>query len=166
MRFFIDTEFIEAGPRKPIQLISIAIVAENGAAYYDVSSEFNPEDANDWVKANVLPHIEPWGDKRTLSEIAERIKNFVASQSSDKPEFWGYYADYDWVVFCQIFGAMIDLPKGRPMYCRDIKQWCDAIGNPILPKQESTEHNALHDARWNLATWNYLENLARVPAWS
>lgn len=43
----------------------------------------------------------------------------------DKPEFYAYYADYDWVVFCWLFGRMIDLPKGFPMYCIDLKQALD-----------------------------------------
>lgn len=70
--------------------------------------------------------------------------------------FWGYYADYDWVVFCQLFGRMIDLPRGFPMYCRDIKQLCDDLGNPPLPKQEKGEHNALEDARWNKMVYQKL----------
>lgn len=51
---------------------------------------------------------------------------------------------------------MIDLPKGFPMYCRDIKQWADDLGNPKLPEQASTEHNALADARWNREAWQFL----------
>lgn len=43
----------------------------------------------------------------------------------NKLEFYGYYADYDWVVFCWLFGYMKDLPKGFPMYCRDLKQMLD-----------------------------------------
>lgn len=43
----------------------------------------------------------------------------------DPPEFYAYYADYDWVVFCWIYGLMIDLPKGFPFYCRDLKQMLD-----------------------------------------
>lgn len=42
-----------------------------------------------------------------------------------QPEFYAYYADYDWVVFCSLFGRMIDLPDGFPMYCRDLKQMID-----------------------------------------
>jgi hypothetical protein len=46
VKYFIDTEFIEAGPRKPIQLISIGIVAEDLRQLYRISAEFNSEDAN------------------------------------------------------------------------------------------------------------------------
>lgn len=162
MRFFLDTEFIENGPKSPIQLISIALVAENGSSYYDVSSEYDSETANDWVKANVLPHVEAWGDKRSLAEIADRVIKFVSGQGNDKPEFWGYYSDYDWVVFCQIFGSMVNLPSNWPMYCMDLKQWAVRLGNPTLPRQSSVEHNALNDARWNLSVYKFLYSLERT----
>lgn len=156
MKYFLDTEFIESGPRKPIQLISIGIVAEDGSQFYAISSEFDPSWASQWVHENVLDHLEAKDaePRRTLPQIAEAIRAFVGSDAA--PEFWGYYADYDWVVFAQLFGTMMDLPKGFPMYCRDLKQWCDQLGNPKLPEQSSTEHNALHDARWNKVAWEFL----------
>lgn len=40
-------------------------------------------------------------------------------------QVYAYYADYDWVVFCSLFGRMIDLPSGMPMFCRDLKQMLD-----------------------------------------
>lgn len=45
------------------------------------------------------------------------------------PKFYAYYADYDWVLFCSLFGRMIDLPKGFPMYCNDLKQILDEKAN-------------------------------------
>ena len=67
---------------------------------------------------------------------------------------------YDWVVFCQLFGAMIDLPTGFPMFCRDIKQVAVQMGNPSLPHQSpEAEHNALSDAKWNREAHQYLERL-------
>ena len=150
-KFFIDTEFIESGPHRPIELISIGIVREDGLELYLENYECPWNDANDWVKANVFPHLK--GPRYVLPEISRLIRAFVGDC---KPEFWGYYADYDWVVFCQIFGKMIDLPKGWPMFCRDLKQLCMDRGNPELPKQESTEHNALNDARWNKTAYEFL----------
>jgi Ca2+/Na+ antiporter len=104
-----------------------------------------------------------------------------------KPEFYGYYADYDWVLFCWLFGKMIDLPKGFPMYCIDLKQELNntqnnlpnvrkivkAIGlekgnivmdlsdiknHPDYPKQ-TNEHNALADAKWNRDLYKFLNTL-------
>ena len=40
MRYFLDTEFIENGPKKPVQLISIGIVAEDLRQLYRISAEF------------------------------------------------------------------------------------------------------------------------------
>ena len=155
MRYFLDTEFIEYPCT--IDLISLGIVAEDGRELYVVNADCDLSKANDWVKANVLPHRFTgylYWQPRTM--IADTVKEFIGN---DKPEFWGYYADYDWVVFCWLFGAMIDLPKGWPMYCRDIKQWCDALGNPTLPSTGKNEHHALSDARWNKQAWEYLHTL-------
>lgn len=154
MKYFLDTEFIESGPRKPIQLISIGIVAEDGREFYAVSRDFNPEDASGWVKENVLSQIDtPWSDRMSLPVIASAVDGFVGDA---RPEFWGYYADYDWVVLAQMFGTMMNLPERFPMYCRDIKQLCEEKGGPRLPEQRQGEHNALADARWNKLAWEFL----------
>lgn len=157
MKYFLDTEFIESGPTKPIQLISIGIVREDGVEYYAISNEFHQEDASPWVRENVLAQLESHVPPKPLALIASQI--LWLTGRDPKPEFWGYYSDYDWVVFCQIFGTMMDLPKGFPMYCRDIKQFCDDKGNPNLPEQGKGEHNALADARWNKVAYDYLMNI-------
>ena len=152
MKFYIDTEFIESGASRPIDLLSVAIVCEDGRELYLEDKDAATANANDWVRENVLPHLQ--GPRVSRTEIAYRIRHFVGI---GKPEFWGYYADYDWVVFAQIFGTMMDLPKGWPMYCRDIKQLADSLGNPELPKQTSAEHHALNDAHWNRIAHDFLE---------
>lgn len=98
--------------------------------------------------------------------------------SNDKSEFYGYYSDYDWVVFAQLFGTMMDLPKGFPMYCKDLKQILDEkevihdkskgvkINSDDLqlkqhinyPKQ-TNEHNALADAKWNYELYKFLNTI-------
>lgn len=156
MRFFLDTEFTERGNQFPVTLISVGLVHESGNSFYAVSSDFHEEDCNDWVKANVLPHL---GDAMRISvpEIGRRVYDWVTGLSgAEKPVFWGYYCDYDWVVFAQMYGTMVDLPKKWPMMCCDIKQLCDSLGNPELPKQRETEHNALADARWNKQAYEFL----------
>jgi len=73
------------------------------------------------------------------------------------PKFVGYYCDYDWVLFCSLFGTMMDLPPGFPMYCIDLKQKFDEEQSfetsdlkklDNYPKQIEDEHNALADAKW------------------
>lgn len=150
MRIWFDTEFIEDGTT--IDLISIGAIREDGLTYYAESQECDCSRASDWVKANVLPHLV--GPPIPRAQIAAELIEFAG----DAPEFWAYYADYDWVVLCQLFGTMMQLPKGWPMYCRDVKQFCDDIGNTTLPKQTDTEHHALHDAIWTKKAWEFLRH--------
>ena len=149
MRFWFDTEFIEDG--RTIDLISIGIVSEDGREYYAVSREFNPKKAGDWVRDNVLSKL---GDvpRKKRREIRDEVRQFLGSH----PEVWGYYCDYDWVVLCQLFGRMVDLPEDWPKFCLDIKQLCIQKGDPVLPNQDEGEHNALSDARWNMIAWDFL----------
>lgn len=157
MKYFYDTEFIEDG--KTIDLISIGIVAEDGREYYAISTEFNKRKASDWVKENVLKYlpprfVNPMYESPRLVEASkawksrEQIKNDILKfVGDDRPELWAYYADYDHVALCQLFGKMIDLPSNFPMYTRDLKQLLDSVGNPKMEKQKD-EHHALADARW------------------
>jgi 3'-5' exoribonuclease Rv2179c-like domain len=158
MIVYLDTEFIERGYDK-IELISIGLVAENGAEYYSVASDgWDREHAGDWVKQNVLPFVAE-GPFRSRQQIAEDIRAFVGVD----PEFHGYYSSYDWVLLCQLFGTMMDLPKGWPMFCRDVIQLCKHKGNPKLPKQPSNEeHHALSDARHIKVMHEFLRGLPWV----
>lgn len=131
---------------------------------------------------------------KTNKEIAIDIQKFVVgdynatdlsgksfyqavSTKNNPPEFYAYYADYDWVVFCWLFGKMIDLPKGFPMYCNDLKQILDekdslnkrnnsSSANVSLkyynsyPKKDNLKsHNAIEDARWNKKLFDFLKEL-------
>jgi hypothetical protein len=152
-RIWFDTEFHEDG--KTIDLISIGLVREDGAVLYMESNEFDVlrAKANPWLAEHVLPKLGPSEQRVSRDFMRQRVLEFVG----DKPEFWAWYADYDWVVLCQLFGRMIDLPKGWPMYCHDFKQVCDAEG--LRPeKQKDGHHNALSDAMWlrhAMATYGY-----------
>ncbi len=146
MRFWFDTEFIEDG--KTIDLLSIGIVAEDGREMYLEIGEADWSKASPWVKENVLVHMGK-GPTVGREEAKLRVLDFVGT---DKPEIWAYYADYDWVALCQLFGTMMDLPKGWPMYCRDLKQ---LAGDLKLPEQGKGEHHALADAKWTRDAWIY-----------
>ena len=157
MRYFIDFEFMEDG--RTIEPLSIGIVADpdGPGLVQEYYAEFtaNLRKANPWVRQNVVPKLSGPPFLKPPQIIRREILKFIGP---DKPEFWGYYADYDWVALCQIFGRMADLPKGWPMYCRDIKQWADTLGNPKLPDVGKGEHHALADARWNRQAWRFLRD--------
>lgn len=154
MKIFFDTEFYENG--RTIDLISIGIVREDGEKYYaETSNGKYIAHRSSWLIKNVAPHLKGKDSIIPNLQIAKDIKWFVG----DAPEFWAYYADYDWVVLCQLYGTMMDLPKGWPMFCMDIKQLCVMKGNPKLPEQTGAEHNAINDALWNKRCWEFLQNV-------
>lgn len=87
---------------------------------------------------------------KSNKQIADEIRNFcksdrdyshqgttIAFSKIKNPEFYAYYAAYDWVLFCSLFGRMIDLPKGFPMYCNDLKQMFDEVANTYTSEQLS-----------------------------
>lgn len=159
VRYFFDTEFIE----RPglLDLISIGMVDDDGREFYAVSSEFDARNADDWVKVNVLAKL---GDtpRESRASIRDRLLTFIGDT---KPEFWAYFSSYDWVAFCWLFGRMVDLPDGFPMFCLDFRQVMHdrGIKKSDLPKQPTDAHNALADAKWlRAAAAPYLSRLPSV----
>lgn len=161
MRWFMDTEFDENG--STIKLISIALVNESGSQeYYQVLRDgWSPDDCDDWVRENVLPLLAG-APKATRARVAKDVADMLILEGHPRPEIWGYFADYDWVAFCQLFGKMIDLPQGMPMYCRDLKQLIDQHGlsKADMPSHEGNAHSALEDARWIRRAWHWLQPIA------
>ncbi|MGX1739728.1 MULTISPECIES: polyadenylate-specific 3'-exoribonuclease AS [Corynebacterium] len=150
MRYFYDTEFIEDG--ETIELVSIGIVGEDGSEYYAVSTEFHPERANAWVRENVLqqlpsPSDSVWKSRRTIREDVYAFLN----KHSTPVELWAWVGAYDHVVIAQLWGDMKSLPKRLPRYTRELKQYWEFAGRPALPEVPRGNHDALVDARHNLA---------------
>lgn len=167
----------------------------------------------DFSKGTMQYLMDNYG--RSNAEIAKDIIQFVGWCRTDtdgdgncsychnkggcteKPQFYAYFADYDWVVFCWLFGRMLDLPKNFPYYCRDLKQMLDEMAEdkeyyatldnaalgPLesMPKGEpvrdatfkekmtlvklhpsypnnSNEHCALADAKWNKELYKFIQN--------
>ena len=150
MRYFYDTEFIEDG--QTITLISIGIVAEDGREYYAVSTDFDPALAGTWVKNHVLsqlpnPGAPEWKPQR---QICSEVHAFVHADGR-VPQLWAWVGDYDHVLLAQLFGTMTDLPADMPRYTYELKQYWEMAGQPGLPPIPPGNHNALVDARHNLA---------------
>jgi hypothetical protein len=150
MKIWFDTEFIEDG--RTIDLISIGMVREDGGEYYAETNDWSFAKASQWVRENVIDHLSGGDAVKDRETIAREIMEFAGEQ----PEFWAYYASYDWVALCQLYGTMMWLPNSWPMYCRDIKQFRDSLGHPPMPEQKDAEHHALADARWNRDAYEFL----------
>lgn len=86
---------------------------------------------NKQIAKEILNFVFPDYKTITVNKDPENINihlmqngNWIES-SYLNPEFYSYFGDYDWVTFCWLFGKMIDLPKGFPMYSKDLKQILD-----------------------------------------
>jgi len=168
-KVFVDTEFHENGTT--IDLISIGAVREDGEEFYAISEEFDLKAAwrVQWLRENVLSHLplrptRAWPGylldwESPIIQSRKLISKEFLAFAGPSPEFYGYYADYDWVAVCQLYGRMIDLPDGWPMYCRDLKQMLDDRGltkEALGVEEPKNEHNALADAHFNLQLYEAL----------
>lgn len=150
MKIWFDTEFIENG--RTIDLISIGMVREDGATLYYENLDCCWHAASDWVRNNVFPYLDVQKHGATRRTMASIIRDFAGPS----PEFIAYYADYDWVVLCQLYGTMMDLPDGWPKFCIDLQQERVMRGVTQLPEQTTTEHHALADALWTRQAWEHV----------
>jgi len=186
-----------------IELISIGIVNENDERLYLISKDFNIRDAwyrydviNDervyWVRENVLKPLFEHFLFMKEEEYTFNLDNFITLLieyghtekyikdeiikfiGRDKDiEFYSYFGDYDWVVFCWLFGKMIDLPNKFPKYSKDLAQIRDEVAKKLFPElklrtaltrlkemagypENVNEHQAIDDAIWNKKLYNFL----------
>jgi 3' exoribonuclease, RNase T-like len=159
-RYFYDCEFIEDG--RIIDLVSIGVVDERGREFYAVSTEFDDRPAVPWVRRNVLDRLPSPADPawRSRERIRDDLYEFLLAPlragEDTELELWAWYAAYDHVVLAQLWGAMPALPRQIPRFTKDLRQLWDDRGRPPLPSSEEKRHDALVDARHNLARWQAL----------
>lgn len=173
-----DTEFHERGAGFPIDFVSIGMVREDGAELYLINLDTNLDALAEhpWLRANVLPHLPAaprggelvgtwwdWDEGRPdyryvqpLAEIRDQVRRFVLDV--ERPRLWAWYGAYDHVVLAQLFGRMVDLPTGFPMWTNDIRQVAEDEGNPPMPHQAAGLHKAIDDARWNRLAHGWLRS--------
>jgi hypothetical protein len=162
-RYFYDCEFIEDG--RIIDLVSIGVVDEHGREFYAISTEFDDRAAVPWVRRNVLDRLPSPGHPawRSRERIRDELLEFLVAplreQSGVHMELWAWYAAYDHVALAQLWGRMPALPREIPRFTKDLRQLWDERGRPALPDAEEQRHDALVDARHNLARWRVLRTV-------
>lgn len=183
-RVWYDCEFIEDG--RTIDLISIGMVDDAGAELYAVAQEIEENPLYErigrhrWLMTNVVPHLPLRPDSEVKLPEAQYAGSFHLDGTSnvimprrmlrnavrdyllgpgEPVELWAWYGAYDHVCLAQLFGSMIRLPKGIPMWTNDLRQEVQRLGDPQLPDQPDGLHNPLADARHLKTRHAYLENL-------
>ncbi|NUR80775.1 MAG: hypothetical protein HOQ21_10065 [Dermatophilaceae bacterium] len=190
-RYFYDTEFLEDGSTIELISIGIVAEDGREYYAVNAEMPMDRIRKHDWLVRNVLPHL-PLTSRTSLDKylgnppnsfprppidfvgldrattcvkprqvIANEVRDFLLAGVS-KPELWAWYGAYDHVVLCQLWGRMIDLPKGVPMWTNDLRQEVHRLGDPQPPEQLGGEHNALEDARHLKAMHQYLQHIREV----
>lgn len=154
---FLDTEFVEDGEIiMPISLGLVPLDERRPELYLEFDFDEEVAEAQPFVRENVLPHLR--GQQRyTREEARAPILSYFGlpqhpAESKQRIEVWAYFSAYDWVVFCQIFGPMVELPPGLPRLSFDLQQLYLLHGAPVgatKPPKPTDAHDALADARWN-----------------
>jgi hypothetical protein len=160
--FVVDTEFTQL--QGTSELISIAIVSEDGEEYYAVSKEWDEpqgrgeQTSSQFVKNIVVPALKtPRNEWKYFKEMAEEIEEFVGECT---PIFWSDAADLETLFLFHIFKeARKEIPPNWPSKCSELKHLATIglyryPGITLVPRTfVGTKHNALDDARFNMCIW-------------
>lgn len=177
-RYFYDTEFIDDGRTIDLISIGIACEDGREYYAVASDAPWDRIYKHEWLMTNVWPHLPVIGyttkhigtvgnwrdvmDSRghldttdTLVRprwvIANEVREFLLCDipKGTDVELWADYAAYDHVALARLWGPMINLPKGIPMYTNDIQTYArlSGVSHKHLPKATGSEHHALADAR-------------------
>jgi hypothetical protein len=170
MRLFLDTEF--TGLHQKTTLISLALVADDGRIFYAEFTDYDRHQDSNWVEENVIPNLlfldkesgyitkDPINVtfKGRKQEVTTALKLWL--QQFDVVEIWSDVLAYDWMLFCDLFGDALSLPKNVYPYPFDICTLFKIKGiDPDISREEFSvneppyrkvptyrRHNALADA--------------------
>lgn len=165
-KLFLDTEFTELSQQA--QLLSLALVSEDERWFYAEFTDVDTNGLSEWHQEHVVPHLSlseqqisqfPSGGtylKATKPQIVSSLKEWL--QQWTHIEIWADVPAFDWVLFCELFGGALHIPKQIHYVVRDlatlfILRGYDAdtdrfefayreLGN----RPEMVRHNALADA--------------------
>ncbi|TYK74121.1 hypothetical protein FSY45_19970 [Comamonas sp. Z1] len=156
MLIFLDTEFTRLD--RP-DLISIALIAEDGREFYAERTDYDPRQCSEFVRAHVLPLLgRVEGSGSTRMELTNRLRTWIAQFS--EPAIYVFDSPKDWHLLAV---AMLGRPQKNPpgdfgkqrfldssVFTHEaFKKASNSSYSPDLP-----EHHALADARALRAGYN------------
>lgn len=151
MKVFFDTEF--TGLHQETTLISIGLIDESGREFYAELNDYDTRQVNHWLRDNVITKLSG-STVLTTDELKQRLIQWFAEYGDKTVEIWSDCLAYDWVLFCQIFGGAMEIPKNIYYIPFDICTLMKIKGiDPDISREEFAElmggekHNAMHDAR-------------------
>jgi hypothetical protein len=132
MKIFFDTEF--TGLQLRTDLISIGIIADNGAKFYAELNDYDKTKIDEWLQTNVIDNLlfsappededeyysmsrlkfavnnTPIRDncsiemRGSMATVGDELKVWL-SQFKEKIDVWSDVLAWDWVLFCELLGG-------------------------------------------------------------
>ena len=132
MKIFFDTEF--TGLQLRTDLISIGIIADNGAKFYAELNDYDEAKIDEWLQTNVIDNLEfsappegedeyytmsrlksnPTGNdislgcsirmRGNMKTVGDELKVWL-KQFKETPDVWSDVLAWDWVLFCELLGG-------------------------------------------------------------
>ncbi|WP_137924191.1 3'-5' exoribonuclease [Cupriavidus sp. 2SB] len=142
-RYFIDTEFTDFVDS---QLISVAIVGEDGCEFYGERSDFDRGRCSPFVREIVLPQLGQFPGRSMPCEALRAALALWLSEIPLRPKpVLCYDADCDYELVTELLGG--PLPRGWRHENVFLK--LDPVRLAQYLAKHGGEHHALHDARGN-----------------
>lgn len=142
-RYFIDTEFTDF---KDSQLISMAIVGEDGREFYGERSDFERPLCSDFVRDVVLPQLGQFpGRSMPLTQLRDELLAWLLAVPLKPKPVLCYDSDCDYELVTHLLGGA--LPRGWKHENVFLKINAERVAQYIAV--HGGEHHALHDARAN-----------------
>ena len=149
---------VHRGRPRRSTLVSIGVVDETGREFYAVSTEFDPTRAIDWVRRNVLdklpsPADPAWRSRAAIRDdllaLPDRARRADRAVGLDgRPT-----TTWRWPSCGATCGRCRARSRASPTSCGSAGRTPAA---PPLPPRPADQHDALADARHNLARWHVI----------
>jgi len=192
-KLFYDAEF--TGLHQSSTLISLAFCDEHGREFYAEFSDFDRSQCDGWIEQHVLPltrwlnqdqaELAPFvryeNHNKTKQKQGELCLCFGDSafvkatllewlSAYDSVEVWADCLAWDWVLFCELFGGALSIPKqifympfdlAMLFYCKGFD--ADTPRLEFAKQQgaifeQGDLHNALFDARLAKICYGFLHS--------
>lgn len=144
-RYFIDTEFTDFN-LETRQLISLAIVGEDGREFYGECSDFDRSLCNNFVSEIVLPQLgQIPGRSMPSSRLREELLSWLQDIPLKPKPVLSYDSDCDY----QLIVHLLQGPLPRGWKHENVFLKIDPERFTAYISRSGGEHHALHDARAN-----------------
>ncbi|KGX39523.1 3'-5' exoribonuclease [Burkholderia pseudomallei] len=146
MRIFLDTEFTNL---QDPELISVALVAENGDEFYGECIDFELSRCSAFVRETVLPQLgSPAGRAMPLDQLRIEVTGWLQRIPVRAPILC-----YDYDGDHQLLERLMDGPLPKRWQMENIWTRLDAARLEAFFAEQGRQHHALWDARANRASF-------------